>query len=198
MTKQFMTLAAVLCCALTTVFFSCTTETIEEGGTPKDNTPVVSSTMNSKVYTNSETLKAFDFFVKYYDANGEIQNKKVTWTDIKENVKNDFSTRLDKEWSIEVTTGLPSTLGFWIDAKPRTDVEFNDPEQLYELRIAGTCTIYSSRESGNKYKEASDDNNSTAHISAKRFEKRFASDLPFINILCTFDKNGDLTKSKWE
>lgn len=110
MKKNLMTFAAVLCCSMISVMFcACSSETeIEDPLT--DKTPVTGAKMDCILKISAESLVSFDFFVKYYNAEGTIQSEKVVWTDAASENGIEY-----KQWKKLVTTSLPSTLGMYFE-----------------------------------------------------------------------------------
>jgi hypothetical protein len=94
MKKIMMTLAAVLCCTMTTVLTSCGDDDKESEKTKKDQTPAyVQMTFTFKA--TEDMLEYCDITVKYNDGTGE-KTESMTST----------------EWKKTVKAALPATISF--------------------------------------------------------------------------------------
>ena len=138
MKKILMTLAAVLCCAMTTtVFTACGSDDDDNNKKPED--APASGVMECVLYTTDESLASFDFYVKYYDENGQIQSEKVAWSD---------QTNKDglRTWTKKVVAKLPATLGALFEIKAKDGL---DPDGQYILARGFNITFASFTASGN-------------------------------------------------
>ena len=119
MKKIMMTLAAVLCCAMTTtVFTSCGGDDDNGNNNQPPVDVAVSAEMKCALYTTEQSLAAFDFYVKYYDENGNIQSEKVVWSE-----QNNADGQ--REWTKTVVQKLPATLGALFEIKPKDGIDLN-------------------------------------------------------------------------
>ncbi len=119
MKKIMMTLAAVLCCAMTTtVFTSCGGDDDNGNNNQPPVDVAVSAEMECALYTTEQSLAAFDFYVKYYDENGNIQSEKVVWSE-----QNNADGK--REWTKKVVQKLPATLGVLFEIKPKDGIDLN-------------------------------------------------------------------------
>lgn len=117
MKKNLMTLAAILCCAMTMTLFTACGDDDDEGG----KKPVVEATsgvMECQLYSSDRTLDSFDFYVKYYDDEGNIKSEKVVWSE--QNNSDGLRT-----WSKKVVQKLPSTLGISLEIKAKDGIDLN-------------------------------------------------------------------------
>ena len=191
-----MTLAAVLCCAMTTTIFSaCSSETeIEDPLT--DKTPVTSAKMECILKISEESLVSFDFFVKYYDADGNIQSEKVAWADAEKPSQDGIKY---KEWKKLVTTSLPSTLGMYFEIRPREDIDLSDPDKMHTFIYDEGVYISSVRESGASYQLKQVNKGSKNSTKSSKIEAAFSIPCALADIIVTFDKNGNVISERtWE
>lgn len=199
MKKFFLMLAAVLCyLVIAKTFTSCTTEIVSNEPLP-DNTPVTSAQMECVLQIAEVSLVSFDFFVRYYDADGNEKSEKVVWTDIE---KQSASGIKYKQWTKTVTAALPTTLGMFFEMKPREDIDLSDPNHLHSYSYKQELTISSVRQSGATYQFKQTPAGHSASIKSSNIQGFFSNDQKpgvFANIIVTFDKNGNITRTKeWQ
>jgi len=191
MKKIIMTLAAVLCCAMTmTVFTACGDDDDEDNKKPED--VATSGVMECQLYTDDETLGSFDFYVKYYDANGNVKNEKVVWTD--QTTLDDLTVRT---WTKKVVQKLPATLGILVEIKAKDGI---DPNGKYILSRGYNITFTSFTASGKRIdttipnKDYTSSRNKVGMLDEMLKEKGRPLD-----IIYKYDVNGKGTgTSKWE
>ena len=120
---MMMTLAAVLCCAMTTtVFTACGSDDKDTPGSDKNP---VAAQMVSEFSASEDMLKYMDVTVEYYDANGSIQKEKVTGT-----------------WDKAVKAQLPATLGSRVTIKLKDGIDVSTIDKAtmgYTIKYAGNC-----------------------------------------------------------
>lgn len=194
MKKNLMTFAAVLCCSMISVMFcACSSETeIEDPLT--DKTPVTGAKMDCILKISAESLVSFDFFVKYYNAEGTIQSEKVAWTDAASENGIEY-----KQWKKLVTTSLPSTLGMYFEIKPKEDIDLSDPNKMHTFIYDEGVYISSVRESGANYQLKQVVLGSKGSTKSSKIEAAFSSPCALADIIVTFDKDGNVvSERKWE
>ena len=104
MKKFMMTLAAVLCCAMTTtVLTACGGDDKDTPG--PDNTPVTAQLL-SEFKPSEDLLKYMDVTVEYYDASGSIQKETITG-----------------DWTKTVRARIPAKLGIHVTIKLKDGVD---------------------------------------------------------------------------
>ena len=131
MKKKFMTLAAVLCCAMSlTMFTACGSDddndkdsnnTVQE----YDATPVA-AVLECSFEVSDDMLSVLDMAVEYYDNDGKLQTEKLT----------------QKKWSKTVKAKLPASLGACLKAQLKDGVDVNTIDAIKLLR-GYSCKGYS-------------------------------------------------------
>ena len=110
MKKFMMTLAAVLCCAMTTtVLTACGGDDKDTPGS--DNTPVTAQLI-SEFAPSEDMLKYMDVTVEYYDASGSIQKETIT-----------------EAWTKTVRAKIPAKLGIHVTIKLKDGVDVTKIEK---------------------------------------------------------------------
>ena len=190
MKKIMMTLAAVLCCAMTTtVFTACSSSDDDDNNKKSEQDATKYGVMECTLYTSDESLASFDFFVKYYDDNGQVQSEKVAWDE-----------KLDSEglrtWTKIVTAKLPATLGVFFEMKPKDGI---DPEAQH-IFAGGYRMFFRSTTSTNKVISSYGpigDYKSSGNKKGE-FEDALKKHSCVLDIIYQYDINGKGTASKWE
>lgn len=190
-TKQFLTAALLTMCAMTTTLFTaCGSD--DSSNEKKEKKVPVSAALVCALYTDDETLLTFDFYVKYYDANGQVQSEKVVWDE-----------NLNKEgrrtWTKKVVAKLPATLGVKCEVKPKEGVVL-DPEGEYYV---GRGHFLSSALLDAAGETLSDFPGYTADYGTSRIRKEKISEVQekgytSLDIVYYFDANGNRTNSPWQ
>ena len=185
---MMMTLAAVLCCAMTnTVFTACSSDD-DDNNSKKEKDAPATARMECKLYTSDESLASFDFYVKYYDANGQVQSEKITWSD-----KLDELNR--RTWTMNVTAKLPATLGVLFEVKAKDGIDYNAKHVL----ARGFDITFSSYTASNYniefYKPAS--SYKSSGVKAGELESALVEYGQVVNIIEKYDTNGKGTVSTW-
>ena len=120
-----MTLAAVLCCAMTTtVLTACGGD--DSGDTPGADTTPVAAKLVSEITVSDDLVKYMDITVEYYDATGAIQKEQMTTT----------------KWSKDVTAKLVAKLGARVTIKLKDGVDVSKIDKItvsYSYAYAGAC-----------------------------------------------------------
>ena len=131
MKKILMTLAAVLCCTMTTIVFTACGSDDDNDTKPQKDLPATCE-MVVKLLTDDETLTSFDFYFKYYDANGQVQSEKVVFDE-------KLTSLGQRSYSKKVTAKLPAMLGGLYEAKLKDGVDLSVKHTYsrgYEIRFA--------------------------------------------------------------
>ena len=190
---------AVFCCAMTTIVFNaCSSETLVNPPLT-DTTPPMNAVMDCTLQISEESLESFDFFVKYYDKDGKVQNEKVIWEASKEDdVK--LINKPFKQWKKEVTTTLPATLGLFLEVKPKDDIDLSNPEKKHSYYVGYSVNFKSVRESGKDYVNRSEPYGHGAEMKSGQVEAYFSQGFgKLANFIYTFDKKGEVTAiNEWE
>jgi hypothetical protein len=189
MKKIIMTLAAVLCCAMTTTVFTACSSDDDDNNKTSGQDATVTGEMECTLYTSDESLASFDFFVKYYDDNGQVQSEKVAWDE-----------KLDSQglrtWTKKVKAKLPAKLGVLFEMKPKDGI---DPEGQHIFARGYNIFIMSKTSSD---KVISSYGPMSKYISSRNKKGEFEDALKehgrILDILYQFDSNGKGTASKWE
>lgn len=131
-TKKFLMTALMVMCAMTTaVFTACSSDDDDKTEEPQNEEPGT-GVMECTLQTSDESLEAFDFFIKYYDSDGQVQSEKVVWNDkLEEGLRVCYK---------KVVAKLPATLGILFEAKAKDGL---DPEGQYYF-TRGYNLIFSS------------------------------------------------------
>ena len=180
MKKILMTLAAILCCAMTMTLFTACGDDDDEGG----KKPVVEATsgvMECQLYTSDETLTSFDFYVKYYDENGQVKNEKVVWPEQK-------TSEGVRTWTKKVVQKLPATLGIFVEIKAKDGIDMN---AQYYIAHGYNVTFTSLSKSGDVLDlYPVNGNYVVSHNRAGMLEDFLREEGRFLNIIYKYDING--------
>lgn len=179
----FSVLMALCAMTLTTVFTSCGSDDAPQQQ-PKD-LPATAK-LDCTLQTDDATLVNFDFFVKYYNANGEIKSEKVVWGDQLDNK----GRRVTK---INVATKLPATLGVYCEMK----LKDNAPQQAtYHVAHGFSYSYGSYTTSGGviNYDEVGN------YASFEGDAEAFKADpvLKFLDVILQYDNKGGISQGKWQ
>lgn len=118
-----MKLRIILAAAALMALTACTTE----GTVKRQKTAKVEMICTLKVA--AEVPNSYDFFVKYYDADGNIQSEQIVWKDSPKNIVY-IESEPAKEWTKTVsTTKLPATLGLFFEVKSKDGVDLNAADE---------------------------------------------------------------------
>ena len=181
MKRLFMTLAAVVCCAMiSTVFTACSDDDDNDSA---DKTKAVAAIMNCKMDVSDDILAALDLTVEYYDADGKVQSEKMT----------------KKEWEKEIRTKLPATLGARLKAKLKPDFDVTS-DQKFAFAFGYSYAGYAVN--------SSDDVVATPHIKAGERSKTLKADEiaewiesqpeGIVAYLYFFDASGNASAATWQ
>ena len=173
-------------CAMTTLFTSC-------GGddAPQQDPQYTPATarLACALLTDDATLVNFDFYVKWYDANGEVKSEKVVWNEQKDNAGHRICVK-------DVTAKLPATLGVYCEMKLKDGVA---PQAIYHIAHGYNYSFNSYTVSGGiintgglgDYTEYEVDEAELAMLVSKSL-------LKFYNEVYQFDSKGGWSKSTWQ
>ena len=199
MKRLMMTLSAVLCYAMaTTVFTGCAGDALVPPPMI-DPTPAVSASMDCLLEISEESSQSFDYFVKYYDQEGTVQSEQVVWQAPEEDpVK--LINKPFLQWKKQVTTSLPSKLGFFLEVKPKPDIDLSNPSRKHKCYVGYTVNFKTVRESGNGYANRSQPYGHDIDIKSSDVETYFSQGFGRIaDFIYTIDENGEISDVKfWE
>lgn len=191
-TKQFLMAALMTMCAMTTtVFTACGSDSDDDSNNNSKGgkKAPVSAGLACSLLTDDETLLTFDFYVKYYDANGQVQSEKVVW--------DQWDGEGHRKWTKTVIAKLPATLGMYCELKAKYAGDF-DPTVHY-LVGRGFSTSYSLLDEAGKV--VSDYQSSVSAFSVSIIHESsiydFLENDRFLNFIYYFDANGNLTTDEW-
>lgn len=176
----FSVLMALCAMTVSTLFTSC-------GG---DDTPQqapeapITATLYCHLLTNDETLANIDFYLTYYDANGQIKSEKVVW-----DAELDESGR--RTYTQIVTANVPATLGVHCEIKLKDGL---DPEAKYNVAFGQCCVPTTSKVNNGGYSLISD--YSVSEGVRGDFYKIFNESA--LNVIYHFDSKGNYSTSKWQ
>ena len=177
-----MTLAAVLCCAMTTtVFTACGSD--DDGNTKPDDSTPVAAVMDYTLTVGDDMVKYLDLTVDYYDADGNVKSESMT----------------EKTWKKTVQTQLPATLGARLKIQVKSDVNPATLEKFTES-YSYNYSVYPIAASG---KQLGGGKSSTSSMSvtmqgdklAEWAEKHANGLMKFLYVI---DANGQTTSSSWQ
>ena len=176
-----MTLAAVLCCAMTTtVLTACGGD--DSGDTPGADTTPVAAKLVSEITVSDDLVKYMDITVEYYDATGAIQKEQMTTT----------------KWSKDVTAKLVTKLGARVTIKLKDGVDVSKIDKTtvsYSYAYAGACLNAAGQTVGSV---TSDQFEQSIVISGSDIEKLIENrKAGLIKFLYIFDGKS-ATYSNWE
>jgi len=170
-------------CAMTTLFTSCGSDS----SPLQPHDPPATANMKCTLQTDDATLANFDFFVKWYDANGQIQEEKIVWD--AELDKYGHRTCVKK-----VTTKLPATLGVYCYMKLK---EGAAPQAKYSIGYGHDYTFYSATAGdvpiSNDYKGEYSGPTEYDSSQLDGFLKK-----PVVNLIYQYDSDGKCTKGTWQ
>lgn len=145
-----------------------------------------------------EALNSFDFFAKYYDADGQVQSEQVTdWKDSQEQLSI-YNTTPVKVWTKTVTvTKFPATLGLLFEAKPKEGIDTNAAytwawayKRDFKVVNASNGVLYTDPQIGE---------GRTFNASEGRLEEYLNNGMgKLFNCIYTIQSNGTFTTSQWQ
>ena len=190
MKKMMMTLAAVLCCAMTTIVFTaCGSSDDDDNNKQSEQDATKYGVMECTLYTSDESLASFDFFVKYYDDNGQVQSEKVTWDE-------KLNSQGLRTWTKKSTAKLPATFGVLFEMKPKDGIDpaaqhiFAGGYNMFFRSTTSTDKVISSYGPIADYK--------SSRNKKGEFEDALKENSCVLNIIYQYDINGKGTASKGE
>ena len=190
-TKHFLTAALMAMCAMaTTMFTACGSDSDDNNNNGGKKGPV-SAGLVCSLMTDDETLLNFDFYAKYYDANGQVQTEKVVWGE----KRNEQGYRI---WTKTVTAKLPATLGMHCQIKAKEGVEY-DPNTRY---MVGHGFLITSSLLDEACKSLSDVPGYVSEYIVSRIRQGsiyefLENENNFLNVVYYFDANGNRTNGNW-
>ena len=180
--KKTVFLAALVCCAMTTVFCSCDNEEDKLKPEPEDTTPVAAM-MDYTMTVGDDLLNYFDVKVEYYSNDGRLQAEMMT----------------QKEWKKSVKAILPVKLGARLTVEPKEGVNFDELEQFtvaYGYSYRGYAVTSNDKVVG---KVVSGGTNSTMTMKGDKvstWQERHADGI--VKFLYSFAADGQATSTDWE
>lgn len=184
MKKILMTLAAVLCCAMTmTVFTACGSDDDDNGNNTQkpDNTPVAVQ-MNYVVETTQATLNIVDVTVEYYDADGKIQSEPLT----------------GEKWQKSIQHKLPATAGIHLKAPLKAGFDVENSEAVEISLTCGYDGYFVDAQGGKTILPVSETFGTNISTKSKRFSDWLAGSNNILPILFIFDAKGQYTNGTWK
>ena len=125
MKKIMLTLAAVLCCAMTTTVLTACGGSDDSGNVPGPDKTPVAGVMEAKFEVSEDIIKYLDVTVEYYDADGSVKKEQMDKTTWSKQVKAKLTAKLGARLSMKVKDG--------VDVSTITKMTFAvaDPYKLY-------------------------------------------------------------------
>lgn len=189
-TKHFLMAVLMTMCAMTTTMFTACGSDSDDNNKGGKKGPV-SAGLVCALMTDDETLQCFDFYAKYYDANGQVQSEKIVWGDQRD-------AEDHRLWTKTFAAKLPATLGMHCQIKAKENVEL-DPNAHYKL---GHGFLISSTLLDEAGKSLSDlpgyvSNFIITGIRQGSIIDFLENENNFLNFVYYFDANGNRTEGKW-
>ena len=181
-----MTIAAVLCCAMTTTLFTACGDDDDDNTKKPQDTPATCA-MDCTLYTDDETLVNFDFNVKYYDENGQVQSEKPTWEPA--------NSEGYRTWKKKVTAKLPASLGVLLEINAKDGL---DMQKKYRI-TTGQKMVFTSYTTSGVLIDSYIPTYAIESLQNKEglLEAYLNEHSKAVDILCKYDSNGKPTTSKW-
>lgn len=160
---------------------------------------IAKASMECTLMVATEALNSFDFFVKYYDADGKEKSEQlVDWKDSKEKLTLFDISQPAKEWTKTVTVSeFPATLGLFFEAKPKDGIDTNAAyEWLWGYRRVFNTTkatggvLYSDPDLGSESRFAVQEGKLEEALNAGRGR--------LLNFIYTVQSGGTITTGKWQ
>ena len=171
----------------------------KEEKNPVNSNVIAKASMGCTLKVATEALNSFDFFVKYYDADGKEKSEQVVdWKDSKENLTSLYLSQPAKEWTKTVAvTKFPATLGLFFEAKPKDGIDTNAAyEWLWSYRRVFNTT---NAAGGVLYSDPNLGSESHFAVLEGKLEEDFnAGRGRLLNIIYTIQGDGTITTSKWQ
>lgn len=181
--KKTLTLAALICCAMTTLFTSCTNDEDNKlKPEAEDNTPVA-AVMNYTLSVGDDILGSFNVTVQYYNAAGELQSEPMT----------------QSEWKKSVKANLPVRLGARLTIQAKEGVNFANIEKFnvsYSYSFSGYAVSATDKVVGNQVSGGTSTSMSMKGDRVSEWSERRADGL--VKFLYSFAADGQATSISWE
>ena len=114
---KMMTIAAVFCCAMSSMMFTACGSDDDDNKTLGDDGTPVAAGMQYSFYVSDDMLAILDMTVEYYDGDGKLTTEKLT----------------QKEWKISVASQkIPVSLGACVKAKIKDGADVNTINKVSE------------------------------------------------------------------
>jgi len=175
-----MTLAAVLCCAMTTAMFTACSSDKDDDDKPINEPTYVAAVMDSRFTVSADMLNKFDLFVEYYDENGKVQKEQLTQTEWKKSVKANLPAKLGARLKAQLKSGI-ETEGV------RFDITYGHYYKCYAVSSKGFTGLGAT----------SEENMSGGVIGSEVYDwvKKIGDDM--VSYLYSFDSEGTPTVASW-
>ena len=106
MKKIMLTLAAVLCCAMTTTVLTACGGSDDSGDVPGPDKTPVAGVIKAGIKVSEDMLKYLDLTVEYYDANGSVQKETMDKTEWSKEVKAKLTAKLGARLLMKLKDGV--------------------------------------------------------------------------------------------
>ncbi len=179
-----MTLAAVLCCAMTATGLTACGSDDDDGNTPKqdDNTPVA-ATMDYEMKVGDDMLRLLDITIEYYDDSGKVQTEQLT----------------QKTWKKSIKAKLPATLGARLKGRLKQGADLSSRETFtaaYGYSYRGYAVSATDKVVGNVVSSGTDANLSMQADKVSLWLENHSDGL--VNFLYEFAASGQPVSSSWK
>ena len=101
-----MTLAAVLCCAMTTTVLTACGGSDDSGNVPGPDKTPVAGVMEAKFEVSEDIIKYLDVTVEYYDADGSVKKEQMDKTTWSKQVKAKLTAKLGARLLMKLKDGV--------------------------------------------------------------------------------------------
>lgn len=184
--KKMLTLAAILCCAMTaTVFTACGSDDDNSSEPAKD--PASTAVMNCTLYTNDAALESFDYYVKYYDANGKEVSEKITWSENLDNLKR-------RTWTKNLVAKLPAKVGVYMEVRAKDGVDLEVAHKMAYGYAVSFASLTASGQTIREFRPASRYDDMT--IKKGMVQEFLSNENPLFNQGYEFDAEGKVVTDK--
>lgn len=181
--KKSAFLAALICCAMTTVFTSCDKDDDNKIKPETEDTTPAAAVMNFSFNVGDDILGSFDVTVEYYNAEGKLQTEQMT----------------QSEWEKSVKANLPVKLGARLKIQPKEGVNFENLERFtaaYGYSYSGHSVSANDKVTGNQIMGGTESNMTMKGDKVLTWHERHADGL--VKFLYSFAADGQATSSSWE
>ena len=181
--KKTVFLAALICCAMTTVFTSCDKYDDNKLKPETEDTTPVAAVMNYTLKVGDDILGSFNLTVEYYNAEGKLQTEPMT----------------QSEWKKSVKANLPVNLGARLKIQLKEGINFDNIEKFnvsYGYSFNGYAVSANDKVVGNQVSGGTDTSMSMKGDKVIEWSERRADGL--VKFLYSFAADGQATSTSWE